>query len=93
MRRFCILALFAMVFFAACGLSEAQTSALRQEQVVDGITIGLEAADNALLNTNQEFIVTLTDADGTPIEDASVYLDLTMPAMPMAGTVRRWWSE
>ncbi len=60
---------------------------LRQEQAVDGITVGLEAADRPRLNTAQEFIVTLADAQGRPIDGASVYIDLTMPLMPM-GTNR-----
>jgi nitrogen fixation protein FixH len=60
---------------------------VRQEQVVDGITIGLEAADSPKLNTAQDFLITLADAQGQPIDGASVYIDMLMPTMPM-GTNR-----
>jgi hypothetical protein len=59
----------------------------RQTQTVDGVTITFSATDPPRLNTAEEFIITLTDAQGRPIDTASVYLDLTMPAMPM-GTNR-----
>jgi nitrogen fixation protein FixH len=49
--------------------------------------VGLEASASPLLNASQELIVTLADEGGRPIDGADVYLDLTMPAMPM-GTNR-----
>lgn len=71
------------MLFASC----AAPATVRQEQLVDGLTIGLEAPEPAKLNATQELIVTLHDAQGQPIDAATVYLDLTMPAMPM-GTNR-----
>jgi len=76
--------LLALAVLAGCGA--AAPAATRQEQVVDGITIGLEAVDKARINTAQTFVVSLSDASG-PIDGASVYLDLTMTQMPM-GTNR-----
>jgi nitrogen fixation protein FixH len=56
---------------------------LREEQTVDGLLIALEANPNPQLNTNEVFIIALYDAQGRPVENADVYLDLDMPAMPM----------
>lgn len=55
--------------------------------MVDGVVVGLETSASPPLNTSQELIVTLFDEQGQPIDGAGVYLDLTMPAMPM-GTNR-----
>jgi len=79
MRVIALLILVALL--TACA---APAEPVRQEQVVDGLTIALEAADNTRINAAQEFIVTITDASGAPVTDAAVYLDLDMPAMPMA---------
>ncbi len=73
-----------LTLLAACGAAPAP---LREEQLVDGIMIGLEASVSPPLNTSQELLVTLADEAGRPIDGADVYLDLTMPAMPM-GTNR-----
>jgi nitrogen fixation protein FixH len=56
---------------------------LIEEQVVDGVTIGLAAVDIPEVNSAFELVVNLADAQGAPIDGASVYIDLTMPAMPM----------
>jgi hypothetical protein len=72
------------ILLASCSIPAATT---RQEQVVDGITIGLEAAESPRLNTAQNFLITLADDQGQPIDGASVYIDMLMPAMPM-GTNR-----
>jgi nitrogen fixation protein FixH len=74
----------ALVALAAC--SSAPTT-IRQEQTVDGITIVLETSAAPKLNASEELVVTLTDAQGQPIDGADVYLDLTMTTMPM-GTNR-----
>ena len=58
-----------------------------QEQAVEGMSIALTTAAAPEMNATQELIVTLTDALGAPVDGADVYLDLTMPAMPM-GTNR-----
>lgn len=76
---------FTLVALAGCAGAPAPAS--RQEQTIDGLAIGFEAADTARINTSQEFIVTLADQSGQPVEGAAVYLDLTMTQMPM-GTNR-----
>jgi hypothetical protein len=81
---FATIALQTLILLAACGVAPAP---LREEQLVDGIVIGLEASPSPPLNTSQELLVTLADEAGRPIDGADVYLDLTMPAMPM-GTNR-----
>jgi hypothetical protein len=73
-----------LLLLAACGAAPAP---LREEQLVDGVVVGLEASASPPLNASQELIVTLADEDGRPIDGADVYLDLTMLAMPM-GTNR-----
>lgn len=79
LRRIALIALLAAAL-CACGGDPAP---LRQEQTVDGVTIGLEAAATPRLNAAQELVVTLADAQGAPIDGASVYIGLEMPAMPM----------
>ncbi|NNJ09561.1 FixH family protein [Chloroflexales bacterium ZM16-3] len=73
---------FFAILLAACS-TQSGPPMLRQEQTVDGITIGLEAADSPKLNATQTFTITLVDAQGKPIDNASVYIDLLMSAMPM----------
>jgi nitrogen fixation protein FixH len=72
-----------LLLLVACSAQPTRAPTTRQEQTVDGITIGLEMAEKPKLNAAQEFIVSLSDAQGKPIDNASVYLDLTMPTMPM----------
>jgi nitrogen fixation protein FixH len=69
---------------AACGAAPATA---RQEQTVDGLTIGLEATESPQLNASERLVVTLADAQGQPVDGADVYVDMTMPTMPM-GTNR-----
>jgi hypothetical protein len=76
-----------LTLLAACVPATQSTGVLLEEQVVDGLTIGFEAVESPELNAAQELFVTLSDADGNPVENADVYFDLTMPAMPM-GTNR-----
>ncbi|NJP05597.1 MAG: FixH family protein [Chloroflexaceae bacterium] len=55
------------------------------EETVDDITIRLTRNDAPAMNEPQVFLITLLNAQGQPVEQAAeVYLDLTMPAMPMA---------
>lgn len=77
-----ILALLALI---ACGPTAPATAS--QTQTVDGLTIALEAAATPRINDSQTFVITLTDAQGQPVDASEVYLDLTMPEMPM-GTNR-----
>ncbi len=74
------------LFLTACGPAAAPP-APRLQQVVDGLTIGLEATQSPKLNASEQLVVILTDAQGQPVDGADVYIDLTMPAMPM-GTNR-----
>ena len=73
------------VLLAACG-GPAPATVQVDTQTVDGITIGLAAVESPVLNSSQELIITLADAQGQPITGASVYLDLTMLTMPMGST-------
>lgn len=73
-----------VALLAACGQATAPT---RLAQTVDGLTITLEATANPKLNAAEQLTVTLADAQGQPVDGADVYVDLTMPAMPM-GTNR-----
>ncbi|RMD78459.1 MAG: hypothetical protein D6823_05825 [Chloroflexi bacterium] len=59
---------------------------LRETQIVDDLEITLDTPNRPRMNTAVDFIVLLRDAQGNPIDDASVYLDLDMPAMPMGVT-------
>lgn len=78
---------FCLLPFALLVACAAPLAPTRQEQTIDGVTITLESIDQARVNTEQTFTVSLADAQGRPIDGADVYLDLTMPAMPM-GTNR-----
>lgn len=71
-----------LALWSACAATPAR-EALRQEQVVDGITITLETAKEPKRDQAYPFVVTLADAQGKPIDGADVYLELEMPAMPM----------
>jgi nitrogen fixation protein FixH len=82
-RTLALLALLALL--SACGQTAAPPSHLAQQ--VDDIVIGLDATASPRLNASETLIVTLSDAQGQPIEGADVYVDLLMTAMPM-GTNR-----
>lgn len=75
--RYLLLVLLAGLL-VGCGASAAPA----QLQTIDGLTIALNAPPEPELLDAAEFVVTLT-RDGQPVDDADVYLDLTMPAMPM----------
>jgi hypothetical protein len=85
LRALCVVAL--ALICAACAAQPAGPPTTRQEQKVDGLTIGLETPQQPKLNTAQELVITLTDAQGQPVDGASVYVDLLMVSMPM-GTNR-----
>lgn len=61
----------------------AQAGNSSQNQVVDGMSITLDAPTTPRLLEAVMLTVTLVDADQKPIEGADVYFDLTMPEMPM----------
>jgi nitrogen fixation protein FixH len=84
MRRFFLL-LGVVLALAACGTTGSTGSAAPgQTLTVDGITINLQAQPaQAVLNQQQTWLVTLTDAAGQPIDNADVYIELDMPSMKM----------
>lgn len=59
---------------------------------VDGLQVTLTSPDNQTMNRAVDFTVDVRDAAGQPVDDASVYLDMDMPAMPMGVTrpVAEW---
>jgi hypothetical protein len=75
-------AFLALVFIlAACGGGRAAYTA--EQQTVNGITIKLEHPQQLAPLQQYELFVTLTGADGRPIDRAIVFLEQDMPAMPM----------
>lgn len=78
-----LMVLAALLALAACVAPTRSEGMLIEEQTVDGLTIGLAMASSPRLNQPQQLTATLADAQGSPVDGASVYFDLTMPAMPM----------
>ena len=70
-----------VLVLAACGDGRAGYSA--DQQTVNGVTIKLEHPQQLALLQNYELVVTLTRADGKPIDGATVFMEQDMPAMPM----------
>ncbi len=73
--------LLAALLLAACGAGRPET--LTRSQTVDGLTIAVEQPQQVVALQDYDLIVTLTDAQGNPVDGASVYLDLSMPGMTM----------
>lgn len=67
---------------AACGGSGYTT----QQQTVGGYTFTLERPPQATLLKNYDLFVTIADPQGKAVNDARVFLDMTMPAMPMGAS-------
>ena len=80
LRFFAFLVSIALLL-AGCG--GGQSGMFTQEETVDGVTMTLERPPQAELLKDYELFVTLKDANGQPIDGATVFFDLTMPAMPM----------
>jgi hypothetical protein len=78
-----ILLLIALAL-AACGGGGPRPGYTTQQQTVDGLTIGLERPQQPEVLKEYELFVTLADAEGRPIDGATVFLDMTMTTMPMA---------
>jgi hypothetical protein len=75
-------AFFGLVcILAACGGGRAGYTA--EQQTVNGITIKLEHPQQLALLQQYELFVTLTGADGRPIDGAIIFMEQDMPAMPM----------
>jgi len=70
----------AILLLAAC---TGQAARVTQKQTVDGVTIAFDQPQQVSVLQEYEFVLTLTDAAGQPIEGATVFLDQDMPSMPM----------
>lgn len=69
------------LLLAACGGGRAgYTSA---QQVAGGVSFTLERPERITPLQDYEFVVTLADAAGKPIDGATVFLEQDMPGMPM----------
>lgn len=86
-RRFTYVgaAVFVCLALAACNqfATLEASNTVRQQQNVDGLTITIEMAAQPELNQPQLLVITLSDAQGQPVDDADVYLDLEMAEHPM----------
>jgi len=80
--RYVTMLLVFMLGLAACaaGGTPGYTT---QQQTVDGITISLERPQQAELLKDYELFVTLKDDGGTAIDGATVFVEMSMPSMPM----------
>jgi nitrogen fixation protein FixH len=87
MRRIIYLASIAALALTLAGCGSAAGAggedANTQTATVDGLTIALEAPATPAVLEQAAFLIRLSDAEGQPVDGADVYLDLTMPAMPM----------
>ncbi|MBP1465492.1 FixH family protein [Candidatus Chloroploca sp. M-50] len=72
-------------FFTACGTPPPapEEELTQQQQTIGDLTIAFEGVAVPRINTSQQFVITLTDETGQPRDGADVYIDMTMPAMPM----------
>ena len=70
------------ILLVACG-GNARPGYVAQQQTVDGLTITLERPQEVEILKEYELFVMLADAQGKPVDGATVFADLVMPAMPM----------
>jgi nitrogen fixation protein FixH len=77
-----LLILATLVMLAACG-PQAVAQTATQTKTVNDLTVTITYPEGAKVNQNQQIAITITDAQGQPVENAQVYLDLTMPAHAM----------
>ena len=80
--RYAAALLALLLALAACagGSTPGYTT---QQQTVDGVSITLERPQQAELLKDYELFVTLKDAGGAAIDGATVFVEMSMPAMPM----------
>ena len=74
------------IFMLLLGLTACLSSTpgyATQQQSVDGIAITLERPQQAELLKDYELFVTLKDASGAAIDGATVFVEMSMPSMPM----------
>jgi YtkA-like len=74
--------LLALLGLSGCGGTGSATGKLvTQKQLVDQLTIALEAPEKPPLLAEQELVILLTDQAGQPVDGAEVWLALVMPTM------------
>jgi hypothetical protein len=74
--------LLMLLGLSACGGAGSVTGKLvTRKQLVDQLTIALEAPEKPPLLTEQELVIVLTDQAGQPVDGAEVWLALVMPTM------------
>jgi YtkA-like len=75
----------ALLGLSSCGGGDATGSGKTriQQQTVDQLTIALEGPERAPLLMEQPITITLTDASGTPVDGAEVWIGVGMPTMQM----------
>jgi hypothetical protein len=77
--------LLMLIGLSGCGAASTPPSKLiTQKQIVDQLTIALEAPDKPPLLAEQELVVILSDQAGQPVDGAEVWLALVMPTMQHA---------
>ena len=77
-----ILVLF-LIVLSACGGNGLQPGYIAQQQTVEGFSFTLERPQEAELLKDYELFVAISDAAGAPADGATVFLDMSMPAMHM----------
>jgi hypothetical protein len=60
--------------------------AVRARLAVEGLTFTLDSQVAPRINTTQHLRLTLVDAEGRPVEGASVYFDLEMNMLCLSGS-------
>ncbi|PDW03630.1 FixH family protein [Candidatus Viridilinea mediisalina] len=83
MRIFSFSLLLLLFCLSACSTATRPSASYIEVQQVNGITISLATEANPKLHLPYRFTVSLSDAQGQPLESPHIYLDLDMPAMPM----------
>jgi hypothetical protein len=78
--RYTALLLLVLALSACSGGTPGYTT---QQQTVEGISITLERPQQAELLKDYELFVVLKDTSGTAIDGATVFVEMSMPAMPM----------
>lgn len=66
---------------AACG--GGRPGYITQQQPANGLTITLERPQQAQILKDYELFVSLSDAQGKPVDGALVFIDIVMPTMSM----------
>jgi hypothetical protein len=79
MHRFALILLAALAL-PACG---GQPQYIALQQTVDGLTVTLERPQEVVALQDHDVFVTLADAEGRPVDGATIYLDQSMPGMVM----------